>query len=818
MSDNVERRKSQRWVSVGKGSYDGKEWDSSDEDGSYEAWEDDNGETAQSPKRSGTVTKLPPLPKLQYGKDVDSAPEGSNGSSPKLESTSSNLDQLMSQISHEMTPRSESRERFSSNDGTPRPPRQFGDEGDEHSSAFSYSDSEEELQVSKTGYFSNMVGATQSAGRSGSYSDDEVYVTPDPSSLPRATAEPEAARMDTRGPDSASSAAHASKSELERYNASPNDRESMSASTTEVSKSSSPKENSASLSGGQPASVKSDNESSETDHLSGSVLSSADEVHTGSKDVQSGLESVQGSQPSGSAVEESKETISESTLAHQGDDTAPQQEPHESHGTPIKDARNNSSDEYGDNESFFNHYGNNSSQSSPANNPDNSPKKHDSSPLKLRQSSKTQLGYENVKSQAQDENSSDNASSTSEPGSFKFKGRVRESILESSDEDIGDDESVLRVPTSGYYAKMLKDSSQAERGDDQSTETEGSSIVSSETDTGSITKSINGSNQDGATTPEAISPRKHNEEDQTTDIEPLEEQEGSKNLQSRQSINLGKWQPDTDATRAAFLGEARPEVPEDFVIDQDGNMVDVNPSSMRNPRVVSTYSEAESAWNAFPSAGNAEGDLDTIYDTKTIYDNQTIYNVPGIVTNNSSLPPLPNNISALESSDSAAVTDSDSILRHLSGEKKPHFSNLKENFSVHTPNSEEIAQVRGREAPSVNLDSLISAKGKTHAMKISDLRNHSEQLNAYDTGLHTWINYALKNSSSDKDYIFQDYKVNKHVRDAYAQADELSKKMTVSNTVANVNQNVSHLKRKVFSHTMKEKSKGLFSSIGKKKA
>ncbi|CUS24541.1 LAQU0S17e01266g1_1 [Lachancea quebecensis] len=818
MSDNVERRKSQRWVSVSKGSYDGKEWDSSDEDGSYEAWENENGETAQSPKRSGTVTKLPPLPKLQYGKDVEDASEENNASSAKLESTSANLDQLMSQISHEMTPRSESRERFSSNDGTPKPRKQFSDEGGEYSSGFSYSDSEEELQVSKTGYFSNMVDIPQSAGESFGHSEDEVYVTPDPSNLPQATAEPEAATMGNHGSSSTSSLAHVHNPGPEEADTFIDDSDSKLAFTTEVSETPRSKENSASRSGGQSASIESDNESPETDDSPSSALSSTDEAHVKSRDMHSNPESFQSSQSSDSDVEADKETLPKSAVPHQGEDITGQQLPHQFHETPTRDVRNNSSDEYGDNESFFNHYGNNSSQSSPANNPDNSPKKQDPSPLKLRQSSKTQLSYENLNSQTINEVSSDNVSTASEPVSFKFKDRVRDSILESSDEDIGDDESVLRVPTSGYYAKMLKDTSQAEGSDGQSTETEGSSIVSSETDTGSITKSID-ENSRGAAIPSEDDPEgEHNRDDRAADTEPIEEQGGSKSIQSRQSINLGKWQPDTDSTRAAFLGEARPEVPEGFVIDQDGNMINVNPSSMRSPRVVSTYSEAESAWNAFPASGNAEGDLDTIYDTKTIYDNQTIYNVPGIATNNSSLPPLPNDISALESTDSAAVTDSDSILNHLSGEKKQHFSSLKENFSIHSPNSEEIAQVRGREVPAVNLDSLISAKGKTHAMKINDLKNHSRQLDAYDTGLHTWINYALKNSSSDKDYIFQDYKVNKHVRDAYAQADELSKKMTVSNTVANVNQNVSHLKRKVFSHTMKEKSKGLFSSIGKKKA
>lgn len=285
---------------------------------------------------------------------------------------------------------------------------------------------------------------------------------------------------------------------------------------------------------------------------------------------------------------------------------------------------------------------------------------------------------------------------------------------------------------------------------------------------------------------------------------------------TRQSVNLGKWRPDTDAFRTGFVQETSKNVPPGFVLDENGKLVDLTPSSMKS-RIASSYSEAESSWNAFPSEEN--GELETIRDTKTIYDNNTIHNVPGIITNNQNLPPLPDLAHRVASNDSSddprsfATGNSTGTTLDADGDR-PLQTQFKEVFTVHEPDSREIARVaEHNKVPSLDLNKTLSSTN-THSYKLHQLEEFSKQLEDYDPGIQIWISYTLKSSSkSDGDYMFDEYKISKHVRDAYANADELSRKNTVINTVASVNQNVSHLTKKVFLR----KSRGIFSSIGKKK-
>ncbi|EDO17380.1 hypothetical protein Kpol_1060p36 [Vanderwaltozyma polyspora DSM 70294] len=325
---------------------------------------------------------------------------------------------------------------------------------------------------------------------------------------------------------------------------------------------------------------------------------------------------------------------------------------------------------------------------------------------------------------------------------------------------------------------------------------------------------------------------------------------------SRDSTESGEWRPNTDAFRSGFVQETDNKPPEGYVVDSEGQLVDLMPSNLKQ-RAASTYTAGnESVWQGFPSnsdstnnqdnsgapegyvydedgklvnltpsamkssaistytAGNASmweafpsdgtADIETIRDTKTIYDNNTLFNVPGVISNNTSLPPLPDNAAAATASAAVRGLNSSSTLSTIPLGLTPigsvgDISKLKEKNPI----------------PQLDLNQVIGGK-RSNAAKLEELRNYRNSLEEYDTGVKIWISHSLKSSnSSDSNFIFEEYKVSKHVKHAYANADELSKKSTVINTVDTVTQNVSHLKKKVFSHSIK--SKGLFASIGKKK-
>lgn len=286
------------------------------------------------------------------------------------------------------------------------------------------------------------------------------------------------------------------------------------------------------------------------------------------------------------------------------------------------------------------------------------------------------------------------------------------------------------------------------------------------------------------------------------------------------------WQPDTESSRSGFVQETAKKLtpPAGFVFDENGKLVDLTPSSMK-PRVVSTYSEIESGWNVFPTnrgnnGTNGDGaDLETINDTKTLYDNSTIYNVPGLLTNNQNLPPLPSKIDPNLVKANHTESDSPSTYHTpiggttpLTGQSGNSMLPSQSTSNITVPNSKDSPRINlNNTMPELDINKLITSNN-THNMKLRQLNEYCDNLNNYDTGLQTWVRYSL-NMPRGETTSMLDYKQSKIVRDAYENAEDMSKKHTVSNTVASVNHNVSHLKKKVFQHTLKPKT--LFSSIGK---
>ncbi|GCE98594.1 Fyv8p [Zygosaccharomyces mellis] len=430
------------------------------------------------------------------------------------------------------------------------------------------------------------------------------------------------------------------------------------------------------------------------------------------------------------------------------------------------------------------------------------------------------------------------------------------------EEEESDGESVMRVHKSGYFGKMVSrddddgaDDNVADNTDAETIRrTDGSDNESGEgvsTGTQHQNGLINTDNnkdkiQHGQTFTEGTEEEKDNVGEQVWSGE------SKRSLSDQKSVNSGEWIPDTGAARSGFLQETTKKAPPGYVYDENGELINLTPSSMK-PRAISTYSEMGSAWNPFPEGDDGD-DLGTVGDTKTIYDNQTIYNVPGLITNNQNLPPLPNlnsetNLASQptgsNSSDPKSLTVDSSIatVSEIDGErdKGPLRSHFHEVLNASAPdlngdpqNTKEIGKSTPADTaaqdtptqklpiistsapvPSLDLNKLINSKS-SHVHKIQELQHYYDQLLEHDTGIQAWIEASLKSSAKpEKGYLFEQYKVNKHVKDAYANADEFSKKHTVTNTVASVNQNVSQLKKKVFLHPIK--SRGLFSSIGKKK-
>lgn len=358
--------------------------------------------------------------------------------------------------------------------------------------------------------------------------------------------------------------------------------------------------------------------------------------------------------------------------------------------------------------------------------------------------------------------------------------------------------------------------------------------------------------------------------DNSTILEPTDKIDGD----NKSETDEKPWQPDTEAFRSDFVQETNKNAPPGFVYDENGNLVDLTPSSMKQKRIASMYTDLGSQWNAFPL--NSAEDIETIKDSHTIYDNNTIYNVPGLISKTNALPPLPADASTVAANAQAQAEDIDqnkaidkpfeettqsqdvpemenseepkesSVLEksksssatydNKGNEKKKKSETLLNMSSIEksmepqsmegttpsTPvNNELIKLAQSNVVPYIDINALLNGNA-SHSSKLKQLNKHKRDLDDYDSNIQIWIKQTLKTSANaDKEFVFDNYKVNHHVKNAYAHADELSKRhaVSVTNTMDSVTHNVNHLKKKVFSHSMNMpmNSKKLFASIGKKR-
>lgn len=749
MAEQVERKKSYRWVSAGQASYDGADWNSSDDSSGEERT------NRSSVRRDGTIARLPALPKLNYNEEEDSEDEkgeddritdnehikqlsvprgikpqslvvedqegspivgdlprlgvslsrSSSKSSVQARRTPVNedLENLMAQISMEMTPKVEPSEEFDE--------KQHSEPERLEEGSLNRSDLEDEFQVSKSGYFSKFIQRK----------DEDDYMSDDSSSSHSPVKEaPTLSVAETTSKQGEDSLVHSVGEEAVA------DRDRKEEEVSPVIRDSRSLEPSS-----DGDTYLSSEEGDDDDALSYTHsinYQAAGSVSAGKQDVDS--EDViipQEAEDSDEDIRVSKSGYFNKMVQGDSDVSADEQESVDEERT-IPDT--------------------------------------------ISSSEASQAGI---------------PADEAIPASRKPDEREPVEGEPVEDKPADDEES---------YANQVIASNH------QQAELKGTEDV--------MTPITNEQNCDEGDEPD----RDGSENDEADTAEDVKQVPST-----RQSINLGTWKPDMSAFRNDFVQETSNNPPPGFVYDETGNLVDLTPSSMKS-RVVSAYSEAESSWNAFPSEGN--GDLETVRDTKTLYDNNTLHNVPGIIGNNQNLPPLPTIASGVNSNESSdeprSLGTCTSTTLTLDGESRrgPLQTHFKEVFTVPAPDTKDIAKVTGdNTVPSLDINKIVSSK-KSHADKIEQLMAYSRQLKDYDTGIQTWLGYTLKSSSkTDRDFIFDEYKVSTHVRDAYAHADELSKKHTVSNTVANVNQNVSHLTKKVFAHS--KKSRGLFSSIGKKR-
>lgn len=250
------------------------------------------------------------------------------------------------------------------------------------------------------------------------------------------------------------------------------------------------------------------------------------------------------------------------------------------------------------------------------------------------------------------------------------------------------------------------------------------------------------------------------------------------------------------------------EEKDDAIVDDTGNVIDIPQKS----RVVSTYSEVGSTWNAFPNMGNSDDVQTIITDVKTIYDNNTLMNVP--LPSQKNLPPLPK-IETLDIGDNKLPPLPEQVTPREEEEDKMSFTgastfdagkNINDKQSILPLN---FANEK-KKVPELALIKLIQDTKATHEQKLKQLNKYSQELAEYDTGVSTWINNTLKSNSELK--LKEDYVMNKHVKEAYSNAEQLSKRNN-NHLVSDLNQNMQQLTKKVFTSSMRGKSKSFLKSL-----
>ncbi|SMN21447.1 similar to Saccharomyces cerevisiae YGR196C FYV8 Protein of unknown function [Maudiozyma saulgeensis] len=800
MSEQVNRRKSYRWTSASQTNYDGADWDSSDEE--------EHGDASQK-------MKLPTLPKLDYGDEVNASgdPEIELPQMPQQEEQitevpspevqlpqkfsrqsknnqfSDDLDNLMVQISKEMTPKEPQQGTFGDinqdDDDIDSPHTNIVDE-----TVSSEQDTEDDdMQVSKGGYFASMIDNDDDT-------DDKEHQEP---------VEQESFQDQ----------------EEQKDNISAKISETQSNSTIHIEHETTPQAAHENME--EPESTKPNN-GSENDEFP--IL-----AEYATKSDTDDAEEL-------SRLSEEHENENVSTLVSAGV-PIPDLSYRDSSDEFEPDATNQYKDDNDEDDALS--YTNSITYDTEEPREDESPFKFTNK--KIRESIIHSSSSESNNDKEKDDNSSDDnpTMNISESGYFSKMMQDNDSIpdtpvtkesinnLEKDDDKNGD---ILSIPSSVESKDTIEKAHDGEKGikpDGDDTSSEANDIEQKDSIQGEDSSLLDTTHEDtdrddsssamtDLTGDKVLNPDDTEEEGDDDKI--IEDKNATDLDKSRQSVNLGKWKPDTDSLRSGFVQETSKKAPPGFVYDENGNLIDLTPSSMKG-RAVSTYSGIESGWNAFPSEDNDNsGELETIRDTKTIYDNSTIYNVPGLIGRANNLPPLPNNIDTNMKTDinnNGNEQQDTSRLRSISN--ATYSSERKvEGPGIHQPNSQEIARINQiHSIPQLDLNKLIISN-LSNASKYDQLTSYYEELGNYDTGIQTWISYSLKASSKEKEFLFQEYKDNRHVREAYANAEDLTKKNTVINTVNTVNQNVSHLKKKVFSHTMNSmKPKMLFSSIGKKK-